>query len=265
LRSTLLSFFAFGDFAVLVPVSYPADQKQEIIIEKREHTEHAEWFFEAETGPFKAVVEGEAGRAVSSFGKYFKHIRYPESHPFGEAGGVAVLGGLVAGPALAVMGFVMGAKASKNLDNAKSNLAEARKIAEELITASILCNGIRRRSYMFERLLIRLDALFLPLIIQMEYDISQTIRQNEAALERKHWIMWRLSRKRRAIWLREAQNIEWGNLESGVQKNFATAASIAKAIKTVIDTPILTEDGKITEESKTIGDSVKLLVDKTES
>jgi hypothetical protein len=183
----------------------------------------------------------------------------------GMAGGAAVLGGLVAGPALAIMGFVMGAKASKNLDNAKSNLAEAKKIAEELNTASLLCNGIRRRSYMFERLLIRLDALFLPLIIQMEHGVLRTIRKNAAALERKHWIMWRLSKKRRAIWLQEAQNIEWSELESGVQKNFAAAASIAKAIKTVIDTPILTDDGKLTEESKKIGESVKLVVNKTES
>ena len=38
----------------------------------------------------------------------------------GVAGGTAVLGGLVAGPALAVLGIVAGAKASKNLDVAKS-------------------------------------------------------------------------------------------------------------------------------------------------
>jgi len=39
----------------------------------------------------------------------------------GMAGGAAVLGGLVAGPALAIMGFIIGSKASKNLDNAYSN------------------------------------------------------------------------------------------------------------------------------------------------
>jgi hypothetical protein len=50
----------------------------------------------------------------------------------GMAGGAAVLGGLVAGPALAIMGFVVGAKASANRDKAYSNLAEAKKTAEEL-------------------------------------------------------------------------------------------------------------------------------------
>lgn len=39
------------------------------------------------------------------------------------AGGMAVLGGLVAAPALAALGLFMGASASKNLDNARSNRA----------------------------------------------------------------------------------------------------------------------------------------------
>ena len=77
----------------------------------------------------------------------------------GMAGGMAVLGGLVAAPALAVLGLFMGSSASKNLDNARSNLSEAKKFREEMETAATLCNGIRRRSYMFERLLIRLDSL----------------------------------------------------------------------------------------------------------
>jgi hypothetical protein len=178
----------------------------------------------------------------------------------GMAGGAAVLGGLIAGPALAIMGFVVGAKASKNLDKAKGNYAEAKKIAEELNVASTLCNGIRRRSYMFERLLIRLEALFLPLIIQMENDISQIIIQHEAVLQRKHWIMWRLSKKRRAIWRQAAQKIEWRELELSIQKNIAAAASLAKAIKTVLDTPILTEDGKLTDESAQVAGEIQAVI-----
>ena len=56
----------------------------------------------------------------------------------GMAGGTAVLGGLVAGPALAVLGFVVGAKASKNRDVAYSNYAKAKEFQEEMDTASDL-------------------------------------------------------------------------------------------------------------------------------
>jgi hypothetical protein len=152
----------------------------------------------------------------------------------GVAGGTAVLGGLVAGPALLIMGFVVGAKASKNLDNAYSNLAEAKKIAEELKAAAVLCNGIRRRGYMFERLLIRLDALFVPLIFGMESIIAE-------------------------------RGVDWSAYQPEEKQTVAAAAAIAKAVKTVLDTPILTEDGKLTEESKQIAEEVKAIVDKEET
>jgi hypothetical protein len=49
----------------------------------------------------------------------------------GMAAGAMVLGGLVAGPALAIAGFVMGAKAEESLNNAKANLAEAKVFREK--------------------------------------------------------------------------------------------------------------------------------------
>ena len=86
----------------------------------------------------------------------------------GMAGGTAVLGGLVAGPALMVMGLVAGHAAKKNLDQAITNRAEAIQIASQLDVASLQCETIRRRTYMFYNLLARLDTYFLPLIYKME-------------------------------------------------------------------------------------------------
>jgi hypothetical protein len=137
----------------------------------------------------------------------------------GMAGGTMVLGGLVAGPALAIMGFIVGAKASANLDKAYTNLAEAQKMAEELQVAVTVCNAIRRRSYLFERLLIRLDALFAPLIFQMENIITE-------------------------------KGEDYSKFESREKETIAAAVSTASAIKAVLDTPILSEDGKLTEESE---------------
>lgn len=42
---------------------------------------------------------------------------------------------------MAVLGLIMGSSASKNLDNAHSNLSEAKKFREEMETASVLCIG----------------------------------------------------------------------------------------------------------------------------
>ena len=70
----------------------------------------------------------------------------------------------MAGPALMVIGIVAGNAAKKNLEKAYTNRAEAIQIATRLDSASLQCETIRRRTYMFYNLLARLDTYFLPLI-----------------------------------------------------------------------------------------------------
>jgi len=137
----------------------------------------------------------------------------------GMAGGAAVLGGLVAGPALLVVGFVADAAAKKKLDQALVNQAEAARITEELNTGSMQCEAIRRRTYMFYNLLARLDARFLPMIYRME-DIIKN----------------------------EGDDYRFYSDES--KKIIASCASIAATIKAVLDTPLLTDDGLLTDESE---------------
>lgn len=137
----------------------------------------------------------------------------------GMAGGTAVLGGLVAGPALMVMGLIAGNAAKKGLDKAYTNRAEAIQIAAQLETASLQCETIRRRTYMFYNLLARLDSYFLPQIYKME-DIVKS------------------------------EGFDYRNYSKESKKAIASCASIAVSIKTVLDTPILTDDGLLTEASE---------------
>ena len=92
----------------------------------------------------------------------------------GIAGGTAVLGGIVAGPALLVMGIIVGAKSGQNLENAKANAAKTNEICEQLENGAVQCIAIRRRTNMFYNLLIRLDAYLMPLVYEMEQIIRKT-------------------------------------------------------------------------------------------
>ena len=145
----------------------------------------------------------------------------------GMAGGAVVLGGLVAGPALMVMGLMVGETARKNRENARANQAEAVRISEELNTASLQCEIIRRRTYMFYNLLARLDARFLPLIYGME-----DILKNEGDDYRQY------------------------TPES--KKAIASCASMAVTIKSILDTKLLSDDGLLTPQSQEMIDSIQL-------
>ena len=118
-----------------------------------------------------------------------------------------------------VMGLVAGNAAKKNLEKAYTNRAEAIQIASQLHSAGLQCETIRRRTYMFYNLLARLDTYFLPLIYKME-----EIVEKEGDDYRKY------------------------SIES--KKTIASCASVAVSVKSVLDTPLLTDDGLLTEESQ---------------
>ena len=147
----------------------------------------------------------------------------------GIAGGTAVLGSLVAGPALAVIGFVVGAKAHVNKDRAYENLAEAQKFREEMDTVQILCKGIRMRAVLFERLLIRLDAVFSPMVYSLEQIIA-------------------------------SRGTDYSRYTPEEKAAVAACCALAKAVKSVLDTPILTEEGTLTPESEQISASVQAVI-----
>lgn len=139
----------------------------------------------------------------------------------GMAGGAAVLGGLVAGPALLVMGIITGAKAGTNLENAKANAAQADVICEQLEVGADQCIAIRRRTNMFYHLLARLDAKFLPLIYQMKKVLDE-------------------------------EGDDYSHYSAEAKKVVISAAAIAVTIKSVLDTPILSESGELSEASRTV-------------
>ena len=148
----------------------------------------------------------------------------------GIAGGAAVLGGLVAAPAVAVFGIVMAARASANRDKAYSNLAKAREYTEEIKKICTLCNGIRMRTTLFHRLLLKLNVIFEPLVIKLEKLITE-------------------------------HGTDYSCYTPQQKATVAAGLAIATAIKALLDTPILTKDGKLTVDSVHTADAVQKVID----
>lgn len=183
-------------------------------------------FGAASTG---AAISGLAGAAATNATLAFLGGGSLAAGGLGMAGGAAVLGGLVAGPAIAILGFTMNAKAEKNLEEAKTQFAKVQKSCEEIATIIDTCNKITERTDMFTDLLKRLNKLFGQIIYQLEGVIFKS-------------------------------GTDYNQYNSDEKNIIRISVSLAKAVKTVIDTPILTKEENIDDKAITVlNENQKLL------
>lgn len=147
----------------------------------------------------------------------------------GVAAGSMVLGGIALAPALLIGGLIINAKGTKALNEAKANEAKANQAAKQLNVARTLCNGITNRSKMFIDLLDKLNKIFLPLVTQME----ETIK---------------------------VSGTDYSTYNTEQKHGIAKAYAIAGAIKSILDTPILTKEGQLTSESGKVVKEIKQLI-----
>lgn len=134
----------------------------------------------------------------------------------GMALGTAVLGGIIAGPALLLAGGIFGAKSKEKLNNAYSNLSEARKLEEELKTAGIELDIIGKKADQLNELLIKLAKQFNYTVGKMEYVVEK--------------------------------EVDWKKYSNEDRKIVVIAAKYAQIVKGIIDMPLLTKDGILTTE-----------------
>jgi hypothetical protein len=128
--------------------------------------------------------------------------------------GTAVLGGIVAGPALAIFGHIMGSKGEEALNKARSNREQAQTIAADA-----------------DKAVTQLDAIL---------QVTSLANSTFSAVT---------TRLRRAV--RELEKIlanegeEFGALSSASRDAVFRTVKFAQLIKALIDTPILDETGQL--------------------
>lgn len=138
---------------------------------------------------------------------------------FGMAGGMAVLGGLVAGPALALGGAFMASKAEEAKWQAEDNLDEAKTYAEKGKNICTTLKAMGKRADQIDDLLNSLNDYFEDSTDDLHRVIKNSGRDFAA-----------YSREEKVIVFKSVQ--------------------LAQAVKSIVDTSLLKEDGKLTSESK---------------
>ena len=136
----------------------------------------------------------------------------------------------IAAPTLLFTGLSSSKKAYENLEKAITVYAEAEKACEKMKVSEMLCNGLSNRSEMFSKLLLNLDGMFA----ECSEMLNKIIREKEKIQSRN--------------------KLNSNDFTQGELELISVTRSLAGAIKTIIDTPILSKDGKMTNESKNVYD-----------
>lgn len=139
---------------------------------------------------------------------------------FGIAGGTAVLGGIVAGPVLAVGGMLLASKAEEAKHDAYSNLSQANQAAEQMRSARVATKAIQQRFDEVHSVLSELDRYFEPAVTEIQALVSRTNDYNKMSKQQQHTLM--------------------------------LAFSLAKSVKTLLETPLLKSDGSLAAEASSL-------------
>ncbi len=137
----------------------------------------------------------------------------------GMAGGTMILGGIVAGPVLAIGGMVMASKAEEAKENAYANLKKAKLLAEEMKTATLITSSIETRSDEINNVLSELETKFVPILQNFETLINSSGTNYQSYSEED-------------------------------KKGVFIVASLAKTIKSISDSPLIDENGVVTKKSR---------------
>ncbi|WP_454565849.1 hypothetical protein [Pseudomonas sp. AIG] len=133
---------------------------------------------------------------------------------YGMAGGMMVLGGIVAGPALAIFGHVMGNKGEEALNTARSNLEQARTLRDQ---AELMANKLKA----IEKVTSLANTTFSK--------VSSQLRRAVAELKK----------------VLDNDGVDFRTYSDDSKNVVFRSVKFAQLLKAMIDTAILDQDGNL--------------------
>lgn len=133
----------------------------------------------------------------------------------------------IAAPVVLFTGISSVLKAEENLEKARTSKHQAELAVEKMATAETLCRGISRNAEMFDELLGKLNVMFLHCNNLLT-----------GVIKRKTWFF--------------NKKVKSKSLTEDELKLIAVTRALAGAVKAIIDTPILNQEGEISKKSNLV-------------
>lgn len=159
----------------------------------------------------------------------------------GMAGGTMVLGGIVAGPILAVAGFIMAAKSEENLANAKLVYSQAKDASEKMKTMINLMKSIENIAYSYENFIEEFREKYQLLMVELS-----NIKNN--AMSKQERLIWNRIRK----FLGMKIKVDFRLLEEKEKQLIHISWLMTQILNAVLSAPLLTESGDLHENAESI-------------
>jgi hypothetical protein len=135
---------------------------------------------------------------------------------FGMMGGMIVLGGIVAGPALAIGGAIFASQARKALNDSYGNYDIAKAFKAQAKNIGVALKAIFTRAGQLTELLQKLDSYFVEYISKMAGTINH-------------------------------KGTDWEKYNLAEQQDIYKCVQLAQTIKAVLDTSLLKQNGELEE------------------
>lgn len=136
----------------------------------------------------------------------------------GMAGGMAVLGGIVAGPVLAIGGLMMAAKAREKLANARIYKGETEKAVKEMEHAMNVLDSITEVAQKFDQGIQRLSRAMIPVVDGLEDTIITS-------------------------------GTNYANYNQSQKRQVYLTVEFAKVLKLFLETPLINKEGALEDEN----------------